>query len=317
MDGTLLTFLYPMRPSTIKKIFLAANIILALLIGLQTVWLIRIFNLSEQISAETNPLHKSNFWMIAEGFALLAMLAALGGLLHYFYRQWKKREVQKDFLNNFMHEFKTPLAVMGIAGRVLLSPGIEQQEGRLRKYAGIIKEQSEELENKVNRILEAALSDRKEAILVKKVVDVNEMIANAISFLQPLISEKSAVIEFTPCSEPLRIYADAASVREVLINLLDNGLKYSVKPVIKVEAVHLDKMCVISVKDNGIGIEKKYHKDIFRKFYRVPTGNVHNVKGFGIGLNFAKKVVDAHHGKIDVHSLPGVGSEFSIQMPLI
>lgn len=255
--------------------------------------------------------------MIVEGFALLVMLIGLGGLLYYFYRQWQKREVQKDFLNNFMHEFKTPLAVMGIAGKVLLSPGIEQQGGRLRKYAGIIKEQSEELENKVNRILEAALSDRKEIIKAKELVDVNEMIAAAISFLQPLISEKQAVIEFTPCSEPLRIYADGASVKQVLINLLDNSLKYSAKPVIKVEAVRLDKMCVISVKDNGIGIEKKYHKDIFRKFYRVPTGNVHNVKGFGIGLNFAKKVVDAHHGKIDVHSLPGIGSEFSVQMPLI
>jgi two-component system, OmpR family, phosphate regulon sensor histidine kinase PhoR len=307
-----------MRPSTIKKIFLAASIILALLIALQTVWLIRIISLSKQYSGvETGALTETNWWMIAEIIALLLMLICLGGLLYYFYRQWQKREVQKDFLNNFMHEFKTPLAVMGIAGRVLLSPGIEQQGGRLRKYAGIIKEQSEELENKVNRILEAALSDKKEIILAKEVVDVNEMIANAISFLQPLISEKSAVIEFTPCPEPLRIYADGASVRQVLINLLDNSLKYATKPIIKVEAVRSDKMCVISVKDNGIGIEKKYHKDIFRKFYRVPTGNVHNVKGFGIGLNFAKKVVDAHHGKIDVYSLPGIGSEFSVQMPLI
>jgi two-component system, OmpR family, phosphate regulon sensor histidine kinase PhoR len=307
-----------MRPSTIKRIFLAAIIILALLIGLQTVWLVRIFNLPSQLTAdETHPLHKNQPWMIAEGFVLVLMLIALGGLLYYFYRQWLKREVQKDFLNNFMHEFKTPLAVMGIAGRVLLSPGIEQQGVRLRKYAGIIKEQSEELESKVNRILEAALSDRKEILQAKELVDVDEMIAGAIAFLQPLISEKQALIEFTPCSEPLRIYADAASVRQVLINLLDNSLKYAVKPVIKVEAVRMDKMCVISVKDNGIGIEKKYHKDIFRKFYRVPTGNVHNVKGFGIGLNFAKKVVDAHHGKIDVHSLPGIGSEFNIQMPLI
>jgi two-component system phosphate regulon sensor histidine kinase PhoR len=308
-----------MRPSTIKKIFLAASVILVLLIALQTVWLIRVFNLSEQITGgEHSGFRKTNSWMIAEGFALLLILIGLGALLYYFFRQRQKREVQKDFLNNFMHEFKTPLAVMGIAGRVLLSPGIEQQGGRLRKYAGIIKQQSEELENKVNRILEAALSDRKDTILAKEVVDVNEMIANAVSFLQPLISEKSAVIEFIPCPEPLRIYADGTSVREVLINLLDNSLKYAAaKPVIKVEAVRMDKMCVISVKDNGIGIEKKYHKDIFRKFYRVPTGNVHNVKGFGIGLNFAKKVIDAHHGKIEVHSLPGIGSEFSIQMPLI
>lgn len=306
-----------MRPSIIKKIFIAASIILLLLVTLQTLWLTRILHLSERFPAKDGGFRKTSSWMIAEGFLLLLMIVGLGALLYYFYRQWLKREVQKEFLNNFMHEFKTPLAVMGIAGRVLLSPGIEQQEARLRKYAAIIKEQSEELENKVNRILEAALSDKKEPTLAKAVVDVNEMIVNALSFLQPLISEKSAIIEFTPCPEPLRIYADALALREVLINLLDNSLKYSAKPVIQVSAAQLDKMCVISVKDNGIGIEKKYHKDIFRKFYRVPTGNVHNVKGFGIGLNFAKKVVDAHHGKLEVYSLPGIGSEFSIQIPVI
>ena len=102
-----------------------------------------------------------------------------------------------------------------------------------------------------------------------------------------------------------------------MINLLDNSLKYATKPQIKIGTTRTDKMCIISVRDNGIGIEKKYLKDIFRKFYRVPTGNVHNVKGFGIGLNFAKKVVDAHQGRITVESAPGVGSEFSILMPLI
>jgi two-component system phosphate regulon sensor histidine kinase PhoR len=154
-------------------------------------------------------------------------------------------------------------------------------------------------------------------VLAKGDVDVNAMISRAITFLQPLIDERKALIEFTPATEPLRIHADGTYMLQVIINLLDNGLKYARNPKITITAVRTGNSCIISVQDNGIGIEKKHHKDIFRKFYRVPTGNVHNVKGFGIGLNFAKKVVDAHQGKIEVESTPGIGSTFSIHMPLI
>lgn len=255
-------------------------------------------------------------WLIMT-VVLALVVVGLAVMLISFYRKRYIREAEKDFLNNFMHEFKTPLAVMGIAGKVLDSPGIEQQPARLHKYAEIVKEQAQQLENKVNRILEVALSDRKDVNLAKEEIDVNAMVSKTITFLQPLIDERSATIEFTPGPEPLRIYADATYFGQVLINLLENSLKYATNPRIKIGTGRGDKMCVISVKDNGIGIEKKYHKDIFRKFYRVPTGNVHNVKGFGIGLNFAKKVVDAHQGRISVESSPGIGSEFSILMPLI
>jgi two-component system, OmpR family, phosphate regulon sensor histidine kinase PhoR len=251
-------------------------------------------------------------------FAILFILLALfAGLLIYFYRR-RARDEQKDFLNNFMHELKTPLTVMKIAGKVLQTQGIGQDPGRLKKYAGIIKDQAEELESNINRILEVALSEQKKLVLVKEEIDVNAMIGKAISYLQPLIDDRSAIIEFTPGQTPLRIYADGVHIQQVIVTLLDNGLKYAINtPSIKIEVSHNEKMCIISVRDNGIGIEKKHFKDIFRKFYRVPTGNVHNVKGFGIGLNFAKKVVDAHHGKIEVSSEPGIGSAFNIHMPLI
>lgn len=307
-----------MRPPTLKTIFFSGAAVILLIIAVLLVWLARVYDLSSDFThADTDILHEIKVWIGIGGIVLVVLLTGLGVLLYYFFRQRYVQEVQKDFLNNFMHEFKTPLSVMGIAGRVLLSPGIEQQADRFKKYAAIIKEQSGELESKVNRILEAALSDRKEAVLVKEDIDVNEMIAAAVTFLQPLISEKGAVVEFTPGSIPLRIHADGTYMQQVIINLLDNSLKYASRPRIRIEASRSDKMCIISVKDNGIGIEKKYLKQIFRKFYRIPTGNVHNVKGFGIGLNFAKKVIDAHQGKITVHSEPGIGSEFSIHVPLI
>ncbi|MGB8190430.1 MAG: HAMP domain-containing sensor histidine kinase [Chitinophagaceae bacterium] len=307
-----------MRPLTLKTLIISASVIILLIIAMQLAWLSRMYHLSARFTqADEDVLQEIKLWIGIGGIVLVTVLTAMGVLLYYFYRQRYTQEVQKDFLNNFMHEFKTPLSVMGIAGRVLLTPGIEHQRDRFRKYAAIIKEQSGELESKVNRILEAALSDRKEALLVKENVEVNEMIEHAISFLQPLISDKAAVVEFFPCPEPLRILADGTYVQQVIINLLDNSLKYASQPRISIKVSHNDKMCIITVKDNGIGIEKKYLKDIFRKFYRVPTGNVHNVKGFGIGLNFAKKVIDAHQGKITVQSEPGIGSEFSIHMPLI
>lgn len=306
-----------MRPPTLKTIIITSGAAITLVLTLQVLWLTKVYNIYEDVAQREGPVqHAFNLW-IAVACLLVLILLGMVVMLVYFYRQRYRQEAQKDFLNNFMHELKTPLAVMGIAGRVLQSPGIEQQSGRLRKYAAIVKEQSEQLENNINRILEVALSERRQIALAKEDIDVNAMISKAITFLQPLIDERAALVEFTPGTEPLRIHADGTYMLQVIINLLDNGLKYASRPIIKITGVRTEKTCIISVQDNGIGIEKKHHKDIFRKFYRVPTGNVHNVKGFGIGLNFAKKVVDAHYGKIEVESVPGIGSTFSIHMPLI
>jgi two-component system, OmpR family, phosphate regulon sensor histidine kinase PhoR len=305
-----------MRPPTFKSIVLTCGIICVLIMTMQLLWLNRIYNLFTSIPVNDSSVqHEFNLWIVAVAL-LVVVLVSMAVILFTFYRQRFRQEVQKEFLNNFMHELKTPVSVMGIAGRVLLSPGIEQQQSRLRKYAGIIKDQAEQLENNINRILEVALSERKEIVLAKEDIDVNTMITRAVTSLQPLIDEKSAVIEFTPGPEPLRIHADGMYIMQVVLNLLDNSLKYSASPRIRVEAIRTERSVIISVEDNGIGIEKKHHKDIFRKFFRVPTGNVHNVKGFGIGLNFAKKVIDAHQGRIEVESSPGIGSKFSIHMPL-
>lgn len=306
-----------MRPPTLKTIILSSIIAVVVIIIMQFFWLTMISGMYADVPQKNSSLKSAFHLWIIVACLLVLLLIGMVVMLAYFYRQSHRQEAEKEFLNNFMHEFKTPLAVMGIAGKVLQTPGIENQSIRLKKYASIVKEQSEQLENKVNRILEVALSEQKQVVLAKGDIDVNEMISKAITFLQPLIDERGAVIEFAPGTEPLRIYADGMYMGEVMINLLDNGLKYSAKPRIRIEASRTEKMCTIAVSDNGIGIEKKHHKDIFRKFYRVPTGNVHNVKGFGIGLNFAKKVIDAHQGKIEVDSRLGIGSKFTIHMPLI
>jgi two-component system phosphate regulon sensor histidine kinase PhoR len=247
---------------------------------------------------------------------LLLSLLSFGFILYYFYRQRYWNGTQKDFLNNLMHEFRTPVSVMSIASKVLLAEGIEFQPTRLRQYAGIIKLQTEELEWKSRQVMDWALMEKKSVAWKRESVDLNEIISNAINFVQPLAEERRASIDFRPPYESINITADAGYLTQAIVNLLDNSLKYALEPQIELGIQMSNATCTLSVRDNGIGIDEKYHKHIFRKFYRIPTGNIHNVKGFGIGLNFVKKVVDAHKGRIEVNSVMGKGTEFTIHLPL-
>ena len=215
-----------------------------------------------------------------------------------------------------MHEFRTPVSVISIASKVLQAEGIEFQPARLKQYAGIIKMQTEDLEMKSDQVLKWALMEKRSVQWKKELVDVSTVVTNAIHFVQPLTEEKSASIHFIVPVEPINIQGDAGYLTQALVNLLDNSLKYGQRPEIRVDAEVSNKLCALSVTDNGIGMDEKYFKHIFRKFYRIPTGNIHNVKGFGIGLNFVKKVVDAHNGRIEVSSVKGKGTKFTIHLPL-
>jgi len=134
--------------------------------------------------------------------------------------------------------------------------------------------------------------------------------------VQPLIEEKHAKVELKMDENQDGLHGDKAHLELAVVNLLENALKYAAEPHIVVETGNAEDDFFISVKDNGVGIEKKYIKSIFKKFYRIPTGDIHNVKGFGLGLNFVKRIIDAHNGKIKVNSLPGIGTEFRLFIPL-
>ena len=260
-------------------------------------------------------LKKLNPWLLSYLILIICLSVIAFSLYHFFkHRFWNS--VQKEFINNLVHEFRTPLSVISIGSRVLQSNGIENDSRRLKKYTKIIKDQTDQLQNNVNQMLELSLSGKKSTYLHRESVDVNTLIANAIDWVGPLIQEKKAVIEFIPSTNPGRLNADETYLTRALVNLLDNSLKYANIPYITLETSNSEKNCSISIRDNGIGMEKKYFKHIFRKYYRIPTGNIHNVKGFGIGLNFVKNVVNAHNGRIEVSSTPGKGTEFRIKLPL-
>jgi two-component system phosphate regulon sensor histidine kinase PhoR len=260
-------------------------------------------------------LGQIGFW-IGTSATLLITLISLAISVFYFYRQKFLAEIQKDFVNNFSHEFKTPLAVMKIAADVLSNNNIIEQPTRLERYASIIKNQTQHLQNQVTRLLEAASGERTELPIEKQNVEAAELIEQAINKVQPLIEERNAKLELRMDKDKFEIHADKEHLELAVVNLLENALKYSDDPKIVIEAGKSENDFYISIKDNGIGIEKKYVKNIFKKFYRVPTGDIHNVKGFGLGLNFVKRIIDAHNGKIKVNSLPGIGTEFRLFIPI-
>jgi two-component system phosphate regulon sensor histidine kinase PhoR len=260
-------------------------------------------------------LEQMDFWIVSTVVLFIALIG-LAASLFYFYRQKFLAEIQKDFVNNFTHEFKTPLAVMKIASDVLAQSSILNQPDRLERYAAIIKNQTEHLQSQVERLLRTASIDSKDLPMNKEDIDTNLLIAEALNKVQPLIEKKMAKVELKMEEGDGKVYADKAHLELAVINLLENALKYSPQPYIVVETGHSEADFFISIKDNGVGIEQQYLKNIFKKFYRVPTGDIHDVKGFGLGLNFVKRIIDAHKGRIRVNSLPGIGTEFRLFIPL-
>lgn len=254
------------------------------------------------------------FWISSSGLLLL-VLTGFGISIFYLYRQKFYYETQKDFVNNFTHEFKTPLAVIKIASDVLKQKNIIDKPEKLNNYAGIISEQTTHLQMQVQRLLEIAYTDQSHLPLEKESFNANELIQQSINDLEPFIEQKNAVVH-TDFSIPVSVIkADKAYLRLCLINLIENAIKYADSPVIEISTTIEGANFCISVKDNGIGIASEHQKKIFERFYRITEGELHNTKGFGLGLNFVKKVVDTHNGKIEVKSGLGKGSTFTIKIP--
>ncbi len=254
------------------------------------------------------------FWIASSGLLLLVLIG-FGASVFYLYRQKFLIETQKDFVNNFTHEFKTPLAVIKIAADVLQQKNIIEKPGRLMNYAGIINEQTSHLQSQVQRLLEIAFTDRSYLPLEKEFFDANLLLEESINDLQPLIEQKNAVLKTNFASPATIIKADKAYLRLSFINLIENAIKYADAPVIDITTKIHGNEFWISVKDNGIGIAKEHQKKIFDRFYRITDGELHTSKGFGLGLNFVKKVIDTHNGKIEVESEPAKGSVFTIKLP--
>jgi two-component system, OmpR family, phosphate regulon sensor histidine kinase PhoR len=260
-------------------------------------------------------LGKMNIWIITSA-VLLIVLILFGGSLYYFYRQKFLNETQKDFIHNFTHEFKTPVSVISLAADVLKNPAITEKPEKLATYAGIVGYQAAYLQSQTEKLLNFAYTESRQLHFAKEKVNINELIQEAVNNLAPLIQERKAIIILELNANDPFLLANKDYLIIVIINLLDNAIKYSKQPRIIISTKNTDDRMVLSVKDNGMGIEKKEIKKVFDKFFRIRKEDTYTSKGFGLGLSFVKKIVTAHGGKIKVESEPGKGSNFTIELPM-
>jgi two-component system phosphate regulon sensor histidine kinase PhoR len=224
--------------------------------------------------------------------------------------------MKTDFINNMTHEFKTPIATISLASDSVLSPGIISNKEKVTRFMNIIKEENNRMLNQVEKVLQIARLDKKTLELKKNRLNIHELIEKAVGHSRLNVEQKSGSIEMDlQASDPF-LQADQTHFSNIIHNVLDNAIKYTPEnPRIQVTTRNLLKGFEMSIKDNGVGMTKEARKHIFDKFYRIPTGNVHNIKGFGLGLSYVKAIVEAHEGKVNVKSEPGKGSEFILFFP--
>jgi len=232
-------------------------------------------------------------------------------------KQKRLSEIQTDFINNMTHEFKTPLSTISISTEVLLQPSIIQTPERLTSYATIIQDEANRLKNQVERVLQMAKLDKQRIRLNKEETDIHPVIKQAVDNMRLTILNRNGRVELNLEAKESVLRIDKLHFTNIIYNLLDNALKYTDKdePVIAILTRNVSKGIEIDVRDNGIGIAEDKIPYVFDKFYRVPTGNVHDVKGFGLGLNYVKLMTDAHYGQIKVTSKLGEGSVFTLFFP--
>ncbi|MCF1749476.1 sensor histidine kinase [Mariniradius sediminis] len=231
-------------------------------------------------------------------------------------RQKNLSDIKNDFINNMTHEFKTPIATVSLAVEALQDPDLMNQEAFRKRYISVIKDENKRLGSQVEKVLQAATLDKKEFKLKLEEINLEEILDGARRQFELQVENKGGEITFeSELGYPL-IRADAFHLSHIFNNLLDNANKYcKEKPVIRIKAWEEGEHAFISIQDNGIGMNKDAQRKIFDKFYRVPTGNLHDVKGFGLGLSYVKTMLEAHKGEINVQSEPGKGSIFTIKLP--
>jgi two-component system, OmpR family, phosphate regulon sensor histidine kinase PhoR len=232
-------------------------------------------------------------------------------------KQRKGDEIKNDFINNMTHEFKTPISTISLASQMLKDPSVAKTPVTLQHISNVIHDESKRLSYQVEKVLQMAIFEKGKAGLKVKMMDINELIQNVAHNFRLKVENKEGKIIEKLEAKNTTVYVDEVHFTNVIYNLLDNAVKYRKgAPILYIKTWNRENGVVISIKDNGLGISKENLKRIFEKFYRVPTGNLHNVKGFGLGLAYVKKIVEDHGGKITAESELNVGTKFEIFLPL-
>jgi len=256
-------------------------------------------------------------WILASSLLFsMIVLATFALSLFFIIRQKKISEMRADFINNMTHEFKTPIATISLAADTITNPRVIGDETGVRHFVSMIKKENSRMNRQVETILQIASLDKHDIQFRFGDVPVHSLIERAVETMEFQVQQKGGAIRLSMDAVDSVIYGDAEHLSNLMHNLLDNANKYSPgKPQISVTTTNRDKGIVIAVSDNGIGMTKSVQARIFERFYRQPAGNIHNVKGFGLGLSYVRSIVEAHGGTIDVTSEPGKGSRFDVYLP--
>jgi two-component system phosphate regulon sensor histidine kinase PhoR len=264
---------------------------------------------SEELIKESSP------WIYV-AIIVIVLLIFFAFSVYTIIKQKRLSEVKTDFINNMTHELKTPISTISLSSESLLKNDFSNDPERLQRYAGIIYKENKRLENQVERVLNMAKLDKNELTLEKEDIHIHEIIEEAADSFRFNQLEKGGQIDLKLEANNDLVEVDIVHITNILFNLIDNGVKYSKDdPSILIRTSQENKGIKIEFQDSGIGIDKENHKHIFEKFFRVPTGNLHDVKGFGLGLYYVKLVIEEHDGTIRVKSKKGEGSTFSIWLP--
>ena len=265
-------------------------------------------------------IYSSVKFMIPSVFFTLILLVTFIITLVIVFRQKRYNEIKNDFVNNMTHELKTPIASISLATQMLNDDTVTKSEKMRKHLVGVITDETKRLRFLVEKVLQMSMFDRKKSSFKKKHLDLNEMVESIANSFSLRVEHTGGKINVDIGAIDSEIYVDEVNFQNVIFNLMDNAVKYrkTDEPVdVFLKTWNDDKWLYLSIHDTGKGIKKDDLKKIFEKFYRVGTGNVHDVKGFGLGLAYVKKVVDLHDGEIKVDSEYGKGSTFTIKLPVI
>ena len=255
--------------------------------------------------------------IIVAAIFMMIIIAAFYVTVRSLLNQKKLSEIKSDFINNMTHEFKTPLATISLAVDAIRNEKVRNNPEKMNYFSGIIKEENIRMNKHVETILQAALMEKQELELRKEETHLHEMLDQVLENYQLQLQNKNGHVTKLYNAKNDLAAVDPVHFGNLLSNLVDNAIKYSKETIeLKISTHSTNKQLIIRIEDNGIGMSKETVKRVFEKFYRAHTGNLHNVKGFGLGMSYVKTVIDAHKGKIRVESTVGKGSIFTIEIPL-
>ena len=250
-------------------------------------------------------------------FTVIIIIAYISAL-YQLIKQRQISQIKTDFINNMSHEFKTPIATINLALDAIRNPKIIHDEDKVKRYLKMIKEENKRMHAQVENVLRISKLEKKELNISKERVNLHDLILDAITHIQLIIESKDGYIKTHFNASKHSVLANETYFTNVIVNILDNAVKYSDnEPKIDIYTESIGKSVILKIKDRGNGMTKSVQKKVFEKFYREHTGNIHNVKGHGLGLAYVKRIIDDHQGYVTVESEKGKGSTFTIKLPLI